>query len=492
MDLKKLSRDDKLKLIQALEEKDRRARLKKDVYKPNSGQLQVHKSDRQQRLVISGNGSGKTAMALHEAVWAAEGFNPLTQKYIPVPRKIGIVLDKPSKVGDKYLPEFNKWFDTSNWEMKQRGKPYVELIRFPNGSEIQFYFHEMDPLTFESVEIDDLIADEPMPRHVYVALKRGQRNKGKEARTLMIGTPITGAWVRREILEPWAAGNLPNTECFKFGTAVNAANLPDNYIEEYSAILSEKERKIRLEGEFFDLDGLALAHLFKREKHVLPIDAEWDRKYPCAVAIDPHPNKPHYALLVGADEYGPVVLKELSLKIEPRKFARELKKWYEGYRVIDLVCDSLGSADSTGGEGFKSFIQVLNDEGIRVRSTTYDDKNDADWLMRIQEVLAIPTTPDNLGTTTPKLRIMSNCRGLISDIENVSWTKYRNLDEYKPTLDISNKDYLACLKYALATNISSKKKKDSVFYRNDEAYGVNLARKAKMKMKTKLKGTKSW
>jgi len=483
MDLSKLSKEDKLKLIQALEEKERRKRLKKDVYKPNKGQVQVHASQKQQRLVISGNGSGKTTMAVHEAIWAAEGFNPISKQYIPVPRKIGVVLDKPAKVGDKWIPEIKKWFDLSNVEMKQRGKPYIELMRFPNGSELQFYFHEMDALTFESIEVDDLIFDEPAPRHVYVALKRGQRNKGKMARTLMIGTPLSGAWIRKEIYEPWAAGELPNTDCFKFGTVVNAANLPDNYVAEYSAILSEKERKIRLEGEFFDLDGLALAHLFDRTKHVLPAGTEWDPKFPCVVAIDPHPSKAHVAVLMGADEYGPVVLKELSAKATPKDFAHMLKSWYKGYRVIDIVCDSLGQADMTGGEGFKSFIQVLNDEGIRCRATTYSDKNDEDWIARIQDVLSTPIVTDNFGRTVPKLRIMEQCRGVIADIETVEWAKFRNVDEFKPTLDISRKDHLACVKYALATNISSKKKKDSVYYRNDEAYGIKMKNKAIQKMK---------
>lgn len=35
-------------------------------------------------------------------------------------------------------------------------------------------------------------------------------------------------------------------------------------------------------------------------------------------------------------------------------------------------------------------------------------------------------------------------------MENVAWLKHKHLDMNKPKLDISHKDYLACLKYALA------------------------------------------
>lgn len=485
--LKTLSREEKMKLMELIEERARRDKLKIRSYEPNPGQVQVHKCQKKIRLVVAGNGSGKSTLGANEAVWAAQGYNPLSEEYLRVPRRVVVVLDKPDKVSDKWIPEMRKWFNTENWSFNKNGKPYVSQIAMPNGSEIKFMFHEQDELSFESLEVDDLIFDEPPPRHIYIALIRGMRNKDKAARILIIGTPITGSWLRKEIYEPWAEGEAEDTECFRFSTAVNEKNLPDGYVEWFSSKLSDKERRIRIEGEFFDLDGLALAHLFKRDKHLLPPDFEWDKSFPCVVAIDPHPSKKHVALLVGADKQGPVVLKELSGKLVPREFARELKKWYASYRVVDIVCDSLGSADSTGGEGFKSFIQVLNEEGIRARATTYDDKNDEDWISRIQEVLAIPTEADNFGNKEPKLRISPRCAGLISDIESVEWVKHRNLDEFKPSLNIGNKDYLACLKYGLATNITYKRSRAEPYYRNGEAYGIKTNNRVKMNIRNKLR-----
>jgi hypothetical protein len=137
----------------------------------------------------------------------------------------------------------------------------------------------------------------------------------------------------------------------------------------------------------------------------------------------------------------------------------------------------------TGGEGFKSFIEVMNEEGVRARATTYHDKHDEDWISRIQDNLVLPEQPDNFGIQTPKLRILSQCVGLINDIETVEWAKRRNSEDFKPTLEISRKDYLACLKYALATNLSWHRKNNTVYYRNSGAYGMDVNKRIKMKIR---------
>jgi hypothetical protein len=349
-------------------------------------------------------------------------------------------------------------------------------ISFDNGSFITFLFHDQEPMSFESLEGDVFIFDEPPPRHVYVALRRAGRTKGRTARYVIIGTPLSAPWLRKEIFEPWAKGEAPDTECFKFGTAVNKDNLAEGFIEQFGSVLSEKEKRIRLEGEFFDLDGLALAHLFHRHKHIIP-RKEWDTSHPVVIAIDPHPHKNHVAVLLGADPQGLVYIKELSRKMLARDFARELKQWYRGFRVVDIVCDSLGSAEMTGGEGFKSFIEVLNEEGVRARATRFEEKSDADWIERIQNVLALPIEPDSFGSLTPTLRIMEGNVGIVGDIETVQWAKFRNLDEYKPTLDIGAKDFLACLKYALACNLTHTRSRHRVVtkQRKVDSYGVTSA-----------------
>lgn len=473
-DIKALSRAEKLNLFDLIEEKKRRIRAGVPQYAPNKGQKPVHMSEKTLRCVFSGNGAGKTALAVNEALWFCQGYNPVTKKYTKVPARVIVLLDHPDKVSDVWLPELAKWTTLKEERLHKRGKPYIQRISFDNGSEILFMFHEQNPLIFESIEFDDLVADEPPPRNVYIALRRGARKAGTRPKFLLIGTPITASWMRREIVEPWSKGELVDCECFTFGTAVNEDNLAEGFIEEFSAILSEKERRIRLHGEFFDLEGLALAHLFAAETHIIP-PFEWDALNPVVVAIDPHTAKPHHAVMIGADKEGDLFfLKELRLKVVPREFAKVLKQWIKGYRVIDIISDSLGSAEYTGGEGFRSFIQILNDEGLRVRATTWDEKSDEDFISRIQDVLVIPTEPNNFGDFIPKLRFFQGNPGIVNDIENVQWVKHRDVDEYKPKLDITNKDFLSALKYALSTNLTFNKHKAPIYrrHRGAETYGV--------------------
>jgi hypothetical protein len=473
IDVTKLSHAQKLFLYDYLQEKKRRLREKRAVYNPNEGQKKVHESKAAIRVVTAGNGSGKTALGANEAMWAAEGWNPIRQIFTKVPAKVVVVLDKPEKVGDLWIPELQKWFNFKDDQFFKNGKPYINEIRLDNGSHIVFMFHLQEEMAFESIQVDVVIFDEPPPRHVWIGLRRAGRKKGRPPRYLFIGTPISQAWIRKDLIEPALDGTLKGVECFKYGTAVNKSNLAENYEEEYGKHLTEKERRIRFHGDFFDLDGLALAHLFNRETHI--IKGVFDQANPVVVAIDPHTSKPHHAVMLGVDRDNYLYLiKELKLKATAREFAKKLKDWYKGYRVIDIVGDSAGNAEMTSGEGFMSFFQVLREEEVFIRATTYDEKDDEDFIERIRGALETPKEPNNVGEYWPKLRIYEGNPGIVSDIENVQFVKIKNLDEFKPKLDIQNKDYLSCLKYALATNLFFKKQNTAVYkpIKPPTSYGI--------------------
>lgn len=463
-DLTALTREEKLRLLDVIEEKKRRLIERRETYVPNNGQRPVHESQATVRAVFAGNGGGKTALGVHEALWACLGHNPVSGRTSKVPARIIVVLDKPDKVETVWLPEIKKWYPVKPEQLHKRGKPYYTAITFDNGSELLFMFHDQEPMTFESIELDFAVFDEPPPRFVYVALRRGGRKKGSRPRFLIIGTPIAASWLRTDIFEPWSRGEAPDTECFRYGTKENERNLAEGYIESFSSVLTDKEKRIRLEGEFFDLDGLALAHLFKRDTHLIPAqDYKWPPQWPVMVVIDPAMSKPHVAVMVGITKEDRLVyLKELSAKCDAREFSRRLKEFYAGYRVVDIICDSLGSSDMSGGDGVLSFIQVLRDNGIRVRATTYDEKQDEAFIQLIQDSLALPLVPDNFGKYEPRLKILSNCAGVIADIETVQWERYRNEEMFKPKLAIGKKDYLACLKYALAAQPHFSKGRERV------------------------------
>jgi len=452
IDVTKLSRTEQLQLYDVIQEYKRRQKLRKPPYVPNEGQLEVHACRKPFKFVFSGNGAGKTALAANHALWRLDGYDPIQERFTPVPARVIVVLDSPSKIEDLWLPELGKWSVLDQRYFDKRGKTYVARIGRPNGSELIFMFHEQSPMLFESIEADYIIFDEPPPRAIYISLIRGLRKLNSQPDILVVGTPIAAPWLRKEVYEPWARGEATDTECFRFASDVNKKNVNWDFVEQkVFSKYSEKEVRMRRYGEFFDLEGLALADLFDRDVH-LRTDLNWSSEWPCVVAIDPHPRKHHIAVLLGVTPDDRLVyLKELASRAVPSEFAEELKRWYSGHRILDIVCDSLGSSELTGGSGNLSFIRVLNDNGVRVRATTYDEKKDEAFIQMIQEALRIPTEPDAFGNKLPRITFLKHeSRGIVSDIESVEWESYRNLDEYKPRLSIGNKDYLACLKYALA------------------------------------------
>lgn len=455
--LSALTKEQKLALYDKIQLKKQLDKEKRDAFNPHLGQLPVMLSEKVIRVVTAGNGYGKTALGVNTMLYAVKGYDPIKKKYTKVPTVGVVVLDNPIKVKEVWLKEIAKWYNVSKIEQLKNGKPYVNELVFDNGSRVIFMFHDQEELVFESIEIDWAIYDEPPPRHVFIGLSRGQRTKNTHPWQLIIGTPISAAWIRTDLYEPWLKGEQPDVEFFRGETQQNEQNLAEGYIQRFSRLLSENEKRIRLAGEFFDLGGLALAHLFKDDIHIVK-EFQTPQHWPCIVSIDPHPQKKNVALLLAIDPRTnrKYAVKALAEKATAASFAESLHTWTSGFRVVDWVCDSLGSADLTGGDGFKSFIQVLKDYGIRVRATTYEEKKDEEWIERIKSALDIPLEADNFGEMLPNLRVFNTCQELIKDIKNVSWLKYKNLEEHKPKLDISNKDYLACLKYALAVSASIK------------------------------------
>lgn len=483
-----------MEAIRIIEEKRRRDKDRRPVFADRASptQMAILRCRDLERFVFSGNGFGKTAVGAEDLRAHLTGKNPHTGEIVPVPIKAYIILDSPEKIERIILPELRKWMNILPEECHKRGKPYIAEISRPNGSLVTFLFHDADPMKCEGIEGDYFWFDEPPPRKLYVALRRGGRTKGSKPRYLVTATPLAAPWMRTEVKEQVDKGLRPGCSIFRGDTEDNVGNLKEGYIEEFSAALTDKEKAIRLHGEFFDLEGLALSHLFRRETHTIPRDKlDWNERNPCVLVIDPHPSKAHHMVILGADRDNQLfVLEEFKQKTVARNFIKAVikKGWLEKYRVLDIVYDSLGSAEMTSGEGFLPFGTVINEElkkiGKRARATTFEEKLDEDFIERIRDALLLPDEPDNFGQYAPQLRFVDDCVGSISDVENVQWAKDKSSDENKPKLEISNRDFLSCLKYALACNIYFSKPKERAYYTNKNPYGIPVAEGRKAKART--------
>jgi hypothetical protein len=299
VDLLKLSKEEKLAMIDLIDEQARRAREKKDVFEPHGGQLPICQSEKFIRAVVSSNSFGKTALCTNEALWAVNGYNPIKKKHTHVPANIVVVLDAPEKVDKVWMKELRKWANITEDMLHKHGKPHVNEIRFPNGSAINFMFHDQEPMKFESLsDISGIIMDEMPPRSIFIALTRGQRDKGLDPWILIASTMIGTTWVYKDLYIPWSKGEREDVDFFSGNIWQNEKNLAEGYIDRFARNLTDKEKAVRLNGAFDEIDGLALAHLFRQDIHVIsPI--KWPHNWPVVVAIDPAMRKPHVAIMLG-------------------------------------------------------------------------------------------------------------------------------------------------------------------------------------------------
>ena len=479
--LARLSRDDKLRLIAAVEEKRKREAERRPPLTPHPGQLRVILSDALERYLFPGNGYGKTALLVNDLHWAATGYNPFKKASTPVPAKICLVVATTKDV-DEVLVEYQKWHILKEDQLHKRGKPHVSQLTYENGSTVTILTHEVNPLSLEGSQWTHLYFNEPCPQAVFQALYRGGRIKGRPLQVFMAGTPIAGAWLRTEIYDRWLEGELPNVECFTGSSYENEHNLEPGFLERFEAMLDEKSRATRISGNFFDTDGLALAHLLRSDVHIVPNSHPWDPLSPCVLVMDPHPSKAHNAVLLGVDKDDYLyVVEEYKAKAIARQFMEDIvgRGWFEKYRIVDILYDSLGSGDTTSGEGFRSFGEVVNEvlkqQGLgRARATTYDEKSDEDLAERLRDALFIPATPNNFGQCVPKLRFFERCRGSYNDCKTVQWYEDKQIKENKPKLDLRKKDFLSCIKYALATNLFYSKPRKTAYYHRRPAYGFRV------------------
>jgi hypothetical protein len=326
-----LTKEEKLRLIVALEEKERRKNSRQE-FVPHEGQLKVFLSQKHTKLVTSGNGWGKSAFAVNLLHARATGVDPWANRNTKVPLRIVVILDHPSKIADVYNTEYRKWHDIGGITELKHGKPYVNEWVFKNGSTVKFMTWEQEPVTFESIQFDLAIYDEPPPRAIFIALSRGQRDKHVQPETLIVGTPVTSeaAWLRQDFVQPWIEGRRNDIDCFTGGTNENKKNLQTGYIERFEALLTDKEKRVRLFGEFSSIDGLAFGHLINDLGHQIPkANFNWDYSWPVVVGIDPHPSKAHTAVMVGRRPIDDklFVIKEIVEKKTAKEFAISLLNW---------------------------------------------------------------------------------------------------------------------------------------------------------------------
>jgi hypothetical protein len=438
LDLSSLSRKEKEELIKLLSQKALKQQENKlSTFQPNVGaQENFFKSQAKVRLLLGGNGLGKTTCLVMELLYTHLKCHPYRETLNT--NHTWVIVPGLDKVED-YLREIKKWCPPSLLpQFDKMGSSSVRRLRWRNTNTTTFYSMDQDPAKLEGTNYDGLFGDEPMPRSLWIAAYRGLRNN-PDYMVCLAMTPISEPWIYTDLYQPAVLGKDKRTEVF-LGTTYENKFLSKEFVEDFKSRLSPDEYRVRILGEFAQLQGRVFKE-FSQPTHVIP-EIEWPREWPVWVGIDPHLRKPHTVVFVGVTpEDTFIVIDEIVFDGTVEELAGKILTLEEmkGYRVISRRIDNSGSTLDWSKD---TAISHLLKAGVRVNPVRNREKNVADGIALIKALLrpsrsvkmdaaerdrasASTRSAIDLSPLPPRLQFFSSCPYTIQDMELYAWHDHR-------------------------------------------------------------------
>lgn len=441
--LKALSREKKEELLKLLSQKSiKQAETKLEKFSPNPGaQEGFFKSSATVRMLIGGNGLGKTTCLVLELLYTHLKCHPFRDTAST--NHTWVIVPGLHKVED-YWRELQKWCPPTKLpEVDKMGSSSIRRLRWHNKNTTTFYSMDQDPAQLEGTNLDGLFVDEPPPRALWVAAYRGLRNNPDHYMAVLALTPISEPWVYTELYQPAKLGKDKSTEIFEGSTYENV-HLSKDFIEDFKSRLTPEEVKVRIYGEFAQLQGRVFKE-FSRQRHVIPAQP-WPEEWPVWVGIDPHSRKPNTAVFIGiTPEDNFIVINELVLEASIEDFGLRLLEMerHFHYRVISRRIDNSGAQLDWSR---RPAVEILREIGCRVSPMRNREKNVDDSISRIKQLLYgerpraqllnaskahLSGSDAKLNEATkpiPRLKFFDSCPYTIQDMELYSWHDNRYPD----------------------------------------------------------------
>lgn len=225
----------------------RRRKLEKSwVYEPLHETVErFHASQKQKRIILGGNRSGKSRSAVAEVAMIARGTHPTSK--IKTPAKIWIVgKDRVNYIDPILIPMLEEMIPAR--EIKSFVKRPSSYMKLHNGSEIQLKTMDAGPDAFMSKDLDVLWMDEEPPKEIWDRAKA--RLADRNGVVILSMTPENGiSWVYDEFYQPWKAG-AQDIEVFEYDTRWNKYIDPKGLQQMISDCKTPEEFAMRILGKF--------------------------------------------------------------------------------------------------------------------------------------------------------------------------------------------------------------------------------------------------
>lgn len=438
---------------------ERERRIRENLiffFKPRPSQEQFFRSTAPTRALFTSNRWGKTTVGTVEAISHSLGFRPFFSEDDP-DRKVSVKI--PNK-GIVYSTDWDKVDEVmtcnhgatkgkfftflpsgSVAKVLKNHRGVIDRIFLTNGSSIRFDTYESyldNPQSAESADYDWAMYDEPPPKGLWAAIRRGLLDRsGREWFTL---TPLLQAWLYDDIFLKadgktiWVSEGRLHDNCRQCNPPFGIIDHDTLLSFEHS--LPADERLARVDGKFVHLTGLVYRE-FSPSHIVEPCDLG---RHVIWLSIDPHPRTPHAVLFLAVTEGQQLFLvDEIFEHCLISELCKKIKQKLEGKRMVCAVCDPLAFIEDpvTGSTMADEFAR----NGIPVRKSSKDRTR---GILAVKKVLSTPNG----------LRVFANCTNTIWEFGHYVYAEYRRSADRNLKEKPKDKDdhFMECLYRLLVLN----------------------------------------
>lgn len=425
-------------------------------YEPCSeGHDAFHSSTANIRACFGGNRSGKTTVAVVDAILQATGGHWIWSKIRKPPLQIRLVsTDFLNGIKKVIVPTIFDWLPRKYFKDYRKDD---QVILLKNGSFVELMSYDQEVAKFGGSSRDLTIFDEYPPKAIYSECQ--MRHIDCAGSTIMSMTPpVVGgeageeAWVFDEIYEMDGKNGI---ECFNFSMFDNPHNDP-RIIEQITKSLDEVEYDIRVRGRFRSLSGRVFKDFGPR--HIVPdfsipeMERRTHKAWTRYCAFDPHPNKPFAGLYCAVDPnnfvwfYDEIYEPDLSIpELAQLILSREGKLPHPIKRLMD---------PSASVEN-KIFRQAsIREQLMRCGVHTQEANNSFDSsYYAIKEALQFFKCSD--GEDRPRIFFMQSLTNTIYQMSHYVWDRWaHNAANKSPKQKPKKKDddLVDCLRYIMNAN----------------------------------------
>lgn len=322
------------------------------------------------------------------------------------------------------IPTFLSWCprrEVAGVERGPTGSP--ETIHMTNGTIVYCRTYDQGYLSTEGKAYDWGWCDEPPSRDIFTGIWRGLVARNGEM--WIAATLLTEEWLYDEMNQP-------------FVRVFDASMYDNKYLSDearanYTAMLSEEEKQVRIFGKPRTLSGVIYPMFRDTEPYVIPHDEHpWDVKtsqsWPIIMAVDPHERKPlhiEWAYITPTNgilwfNYALVPSGSSSLS-EIRRRLIEIETTHAGPTQVIVMDPNSGTRTQLGGASWRETFEGWGYEVI------LGDDNQRFGRAAVGDMLHYRSNENGEILSTPLMRWMDSCRGKNGPIYQMlrhSWEDY--------------------------------------------------------------------